>query len=355
MGVLRWDERLARSAWRPPEQLAKPTISRIDCMVMCAGFEERCTVALRRVLEYDVIPSRIIMITYQPSYAENRREELYRISRSVGVDLIEVTYDRRDPAGIGNEVASFVRGFNKVVVDVSGMSRFLIVQIVVELVTDNGIASLVILYSEPAVYYPTREKVSEDLAAGGAEGNRGSPTSLSYLSAGIFEVATDPALSSIAMPGAEIRLIAFPTFSPAQLVNLVDELQPTYTDLIHGVRAKEEYGWREWAIRKLNDPVSGWIQNCRLHSTSTLDYRETLRVLLNLYRERSMFDRLVVAPTGSKLQALAVGLFRAVLYDVQVVYPTPRVFTEPRRYTEGVAQVYSVELSLEDIKQDEDG
>ena len=343
MDVLRYDEWLRRFPWEAPKQVAKPTVSDDDCLVVCAGFEERSTEALRRTVEQAIIPSRVIVITYQPAYKENRSEELYRISRSVGIDPIEVRYNRRDPAGIGEVVASHVHGFKRVVVDVSGMSRFLIVQIMVELLT--SIEALVILYSEPTVYYPTRVQVDRDLGDGGFQAQ------LSYLSAGIFEVATDPALSSVAMPGAEIRLIAFPTFSPTQLVNLVDELQPTYTDLIHGVRAKEEYGWREWAIRTLNRPVSDWIQNCKSYSTSTLDYRETLSVLLNLYRERSMFDRLVVTPTGSKLQAVAVGVFRAALYDVHVVYPTPRAFTEPRRYTEGVGRMYSIRVSLEDVPQ----
>ena len=78
-------------------------------------------------------------------------------------------------------------------------------------------------------------------------------------------------------------------------------------------------------------------------------YRETLRILIEKYRERSMFDRLVVAPTGSKMQAVAVALFRAALYDV--FYPTPQIFTEPDRYTVGARRLYELDLPIQEIRR----
>ena len=80
------------------------------------------------------------------------------------------------------------------------------------------------------------------------------------------------------------------------------------------------------------------------HKTSTLDYRETLRLILALYDERSAFDKLILAPSGSKMQSVAVGLARSFLSDVQVVYPTPQRFLEPEGHTLGVANVYALQL-----------
>ena len=76
----------------------------------------------------------------------------------------------------------------------------------------------------------------------------------------------------------------------------------------------------------------------------TLDYLDTLTKLLELYSEFGGFQRLIVSPTGSKMQAVAVGLFRARLHDVQVVYPTPRAFVSPEEYTRGVKRLFSLEL-----------
>ena len=48
--------------------------------------------------------------------------------------LAPVVYDRERPSGIGPLLAKYVSGFDRVFVDISGMSRMLIVQIIVALV-----------------------------------------------------------------------------------------------------------------------------------------------------------------------------------------------------------------------------
>jgi hypothetical protein len=49
------------------------------------------------------------------------------------------------------------------------------------------------------------------------------------------------------------------------------------------------------------------------------------------------------------MQAVAVGLFRSALYDVQIVYPTPQIFTAPHEHTVGIRQLYKVDLPAEAI------
>jgi hypothetical protein len=78
--------------------------------------------------------------------------------------------------------------------------------------------------------------------------------------------------------------------------------------------------------------------------TSTLDYRETLDCLLRLYGMHSERERLIISPTGSKMQTVAVGIFRAFMEDAQIVYPTPKVFRSPSDYTRGIGQLYSLPL-----------
>ena len=144
-------------------------------------------------------------------------------------------------------------------------------------------------------------------------------------------------------------MVAFPSFDRSHLANLIQELQPTYTDLIHGIPPSETNAWRTEAVRNLNRPVLDSLRRNTNHCASTLDYTKTLRILLGIYKNRSMFDKIVVAPTGSKMQAVAVALFRAALYDVQIVYPTPQTFTAPEEYTGGVRRMYALDLPVEQI------
>ncbi|MCI0470601.1 MAG: hypothetical protein L0Y73_02980 [Candidatus Aminicenantes bacterium] len=80
----------------------------------------------------------------------------------------------------------------------------------------------------------------------------------------------------------------------------------------------------------------------------TLDYRETLEHLLRIYNDYNYLERIFVAPIGSKMQAVAVGIFRAFMKDIQIVYPTPRKFTSPTRYTEGIRKIYRLNLDVFD-------
>jgi hypothetical protein len=340
--LLRADERLANVQWPALQRIHAPHIGIDDCLLVCGGFEERATEALHRTCAAGYVGFALGLITYRPIYPQNRTAELRKFGRNAHLHITEFVYDRENPAGIGEELKNFARDFAHVFVDISGMSRLLIVQILVALLAESPHHAVTIIYGEAKKYPPTKAQFEKDRKSV----DESVP---SYISSGIFEIASAPELASVAMLGEAIRLVAFPSFDPAQLSNLIQELQPTYTELIHGVPPAPKNKWREKAINELNRSTLNALQRRENHRASTRDYRETLRILLKVYRERSMFDRLVVAPTGSKMQAVAVGLFRSMLYDVQIVYPTPQLFIDPHEHTIGLRQLYKVDLPIKVI------
>ena len=336
-------DRLGDIVWPQSLETDVIDIQTGDCMLVCAGFEDRSIEVLRRVSKCEIRDFLLGVVNYKPAYQQNKLDEIRKLGRGAGLITKEFLYDRENPALVGEELARFASACNRVVVDISGMSRLLIVQTLVALLSVQS-AHVTIIYCEAEEYPP-----SEDRFRGDEQGRTG--VMPSYLSSGIFEIAATPELASTSMLGEAIRLIAFPSFDPEQLTNLIQELQPTYVDLIHGLPPAKKNRWRTEAVRTLNSPIFTSLQGKNDHAASTLDYRETLKILVEKYRDRSMFDRLVVAPTGSKMQTVAVALFRAALYDVQVVYPTPRVFTEPDRYTVGARRLYELELPIQEIRR----
>src|SRR5262249_28526093 len=336
--LLRADERLANVQWPDLQRITAPHIGSDDCLLVCGGFEERAVEALHRTCASGRSGFALGLVTYRPIYPQNRTDELRNIGREAHLRITEFVYDRENPAGIGEAFKHFTRDFAHVFVDISGMSRLLIVQTLVALLAESHNPAVTIIYGEAKEYPPTRTKFAQDRQSIDGE------SVLSYISSGIFEVASTPELASVSMLGEAIRLVAFPSFDPAQLSNLIQELQPTYTEIIHGVPPAPKNKWRTKAIDEFNRPTLNALQRRENHRASTRDYRETLRILIKVYGERSMFDRIVVAPTGSKMQAVAVGLFRSALYDVQIVYPTPQIFTAPDEHTIGVRQLYKVDL-----------
>lgn len=352
--LLSLDERLGRVSWPSMREIEVPSIGTRDCLLMCAGFEDRAIEPLRRVCERQRAGFSLGLISYLPKQTENSSEEMRSIAQKAGFNVTEFVYDREKPSGMGEELWNFSRVFDRVFVDISGMSRLLIVQILVALIVEQNLP-ISIIYGEAEEYSPSEEKFERDNKSDDRQ------SALSYLSSGIFEIAATPELSSVSMLGEALRLVAFPSFDPAQLTNLIQELQPTYTEFIHGTPPAQSNKWRTQAIRRLNKRVLDELQDTKSHEASTLDYTDTLEILLSIYARRSMFDRLVVSPTGSKMQAVAVGLFRSVLHDIQIVYPTPQIFDKPAEYTLGLRQLYQLDLPtgaisdvIKSVEADED-
>lgn len=338
--VVRPDERLRSVDWPPPSKIERPCMGTDDGLVMCAGFEDRSVGILRRICESGFTDGRVVLITYLPNYEDNRVEEVRRLSRAAKLRINEIVYDRQEPAGIGVRLQEATQSFSRVFLDISGMSRLLIVQSLVSLLNDHR-PLISIIYGEAKCYRPSREEFERDQE----ESSKGLAT-YGYLSSGIFEIAAAAELSSVSMVGQAIRLVAFPSFDPSQLANLMQELQPTFVENVLGVRSSRENKWRRDAILKLNESSLRELSATARedHSVSTLDYRETLKLLLDIYDRRNMFDRLVISPTGSKMQSVAVGLFRRILHDVQIVYPTPKSFSKPEDYTIGLQQLYQLDI-----------
>ena len=337
--VVRLDERLLEARLTPVKRVEVPDVGEGECLVTCGGFEDRAEEALLRVVGASGAKLRIALVEYLPENEENRAEKMLHLAQQAGHSVTRLVYDRRRPGEGGRRIKEFLAEFDRVVVDVSGMSRLLIVQIVVSVIRELR-KSLTIIYSEAERYLPSQEEFGRD-----SERVRG-VQSTSFLSSGIIEVAATAELSSTAMLGAPVRLIAFPSFDPAQLSNVVQEVQPAYTDVIHGVPYRPENRWRKEAIQLLNGGAIKHIAGARHLQASTMDYRETIRTIAEIYAEKGMLDRIVVSPTGSKMQAVAVGIVRAVLRDIQVVYPIPQKFSKAEDYTEGVLDLY--ELCVEE-------
>ncbi len=309
-----------------------------DCLVLCGGFEDRAMAVLRDAASRSSA-FRVVVIAYAPAIAANRLTEIRATCAQAGIAVAEIVYDRENPAWFGDVFLRQLEGTEgRVVLDISGMSRLLIVQCLVAMrARKGGFVNCAIAYAEAETYPPTPEEVEDAVRR-----SEDDPLSSFFLlSSGVFEVTVVPELSASTVGPNQTRLVAFPSFSPEQIMALKNELSPSRCTYFHGLPPREENRWRTEAIARINrlamsDPDSVM--------TSTMDYRETLDCLLRLYGEHSERERLIVSPTGSKMQTVAVGLFRAALDDVQIVYPTPREFRAPDNYTRGIRQIYSLSL-----------
>ena len=333
--LLRDDERLRLMAWPELGQAKSLVVDGKSCLVLAAGFEDRSLTALSMICRNSG-SFHVFLIRYLPYLDQNQESQIVAVCRDVGASVQILEYDREQPAGIGAEIAQRVESYDEVYIDISAMSRLLIVQTIVGVLELRR--TIHILYTEALSYPPEEQEFRDRISSEGP-----APT---FLSNGIFEVVSTPELSSVSMMGRPIRLVSFPSFDKSQLSNLVQEIQPTHNDVVHGTPPSRLLSWRSRAIGRLNEATISSLQHADVHEVSTLDYRETIRLILELYARYSAFDRIVIAPTGSKMQAVAIGILRSALPDLQIVYPTPLEFVNPSRYTEGSRCIYSLTVEL---------
>ena len=336
--VVRPDERLAALTKPALQPTAQFRLQTDDCLIVCAGFEDRAMGVLKNAVVGGA-NFAVLIIDYLPFIPENRLAEIRALCSTASLRATEITYDRQNPAGFGSLLLERIAGVRgRIILDVSGMSRLLIVQNLVALnQRTSGLKNCVVAYAEAASYPPTEEEVEQELRQSGED-----PLySILLLSSGVFDVTIVPELSSTAIGGTQTRLVVFPTFSTDQLTALRSELAPSRLTCIHGVPPSPQNQWRTAAIARINRLSLAPPEN---FLASTLDYRDTFDFLLQLYDAHSDRERILLSPTGSKMQSVAVGLFRAFMDDVQIVYPTPNEFRSPKSYTKGVGQLYSLAL-----------
>lgn len=311
-------------------------------LVMCAGFEDRSLEILKRIVSNGCVGFKVLLINYLPELKENKLSEILDLCEKAKARVYELAYDRENPEGIGDKIVDILKAHTgKIFFDISAMSRLLIVQALVAVgKSEIGFFDINILYAEAEQYPPDEKEVKLRLKNGSA------PNPTIFLSSGVFEVTILPELSSVAMQGQPIRLITFPSFNEDQLAALRSEIQPSFYNLIHGIPLYKKNSWRPDAIKRLNQIEDMNITLRTERELSTLDYRATLDYLLEVYDDRGVTDRIMISPIGSKMQAVAVGIFRTFMDDVQIVYPTPREFVQPMFYTVGVKDIYLLPLRI---------
>ena len=336
--LLRTDDYIAQMA-KPGLEVAQSIALGVgDVLIVCAGFEDRAVEVLSRASKIGSVGFDVIAVEYHPHIVDNKRAIIEDLCAKCRSRISWCVYDRKNPAGGGMQIVSAIGRCARVFVDISGMSRLLIVQLLVELFAKiDDARDVCIFYVEAAQYPPTKSDVEKVFAHMQEDQNY----AFLFLSSGVFEVCVVPELSSVSLPGQPLRLIAFPSFNPDQLTALRTEIQSAEITLIQGNPPAQEHQWRTEAIKRLN--FTDNIARCDQREASTLDYRGTADILIQVYRKFGQMERLVIAPTGSKMQTVAVALIRAFLDDIQIVYPTPRTF-KTQEYTVGATNIYCLPM-----------
>lgn len=302
-----------------------------------AGFEDRSIEFLKRSKDEGIKFNSIVGFEYLPEDKKNMKDRFNSLSDTVYEnDLKWITYDRREPEASTHQMenlAEFASYFENVIIDISGMSKFLLVNLLHHF---QGISvNLDIVYFEADAYYPLRDEFKDKF-------DSASQNVPQFLTGDVHSVVTTSSMTNTVMQGEPKLLITFPTFNNKDFSSLILEIMPQHVEVLVGEPLREENKWRSEAVRKLNDAPLGDLSSFEEDVVSTFYYENTVEKLFSIYNQYADSYRIVIAPTGSKLQSFASFIFKNVYPDVQMVYPVTQEFYE--EYSKGVRQLWGVSL-----------
>ena len=343
---------------RPAKEVVN---SPVDLLLCASGFEPRTTAVPEYLLREGVDVSRVRYFSYRDNEEQNRnrRRLLAKSLRQLTSDVDSIDGDAsiqelraaltNATSGLEIKRSDGVTRGPVVIFDVSAASTRLIIRVLHVLWSLR--MHLVLAYAQAATYYPT----AKELAAA-IEGLGGPPGEfrISCESLGLDRDVRDPEYSleysGVQLDNLPDRVIVVAGFNGHRNKAALEFVDPALvldhpnsrvTWLI-GEPLDLEDRWRHDAMLRVNG-LSGADGYADVHTTSTLDYRQTLRLLEEEYIRHFASERLTVAPMGSKLQSVGVSLFCELHPDVRVVFAMPGSHNG-KHYSRGVRGIWGFEF-----------
>src|ERR1017187_5797022 len=333
----------------PPLQSSPPLhLGSGDTVIHAPGFEDRTMAVADSIVSS--VGARAILLDYLPFNPKNRLADVRRRLSEAEVEVRDtdvLKYHRFEPDDFEARLRERLleQGARRAIVEISSMSK-LAIMLVLGVCRDLHL-DVRILYAEALNYGPSQEEF--DKAVEKKEIHR--PTLQVFT--GVHGVVRVDSLASVAMQGQPTAALVFMSFNDVLTQVLLNTVYPGRLLLINGRPPMHQ--WREAATAWIHDQVRReWQEDNPVDTgtgtsvplpkrvVSTLDYRETVALLLELYWNLSAKHRMLLAPAGSKMQAVGCYLAKALHPDIHIEYPSPEGFSAG--YSSGIGTQWIINL-----------
>jgi hypothetical protein len=290
------------------------------------GFEERSLGWANYQRGQDAVLTAAVVFRYKRPKGRNRIRELREVLTDLGAaNLEDVDHDTRFLHNIEEIIHESLRKLlleaEEVIIDVSAMTKLLILICLCNLRSFTG--TVKIIYSEADHYAPTQDEYEKS--------KRDQGVIAKFPSRGFESIVRSRCLSSIRMQGQPVSLVAFTSFNEQLIRHMLGTMNPHRLLFINGQPPRTDFAWREHATQEIHSKLideygtdnprdeSGLL----IRAASTLDYKDTIDRIDEIYKAFGTRERIICAATGSKMQT--VGLFFSKIRhpDIHVEYPTP--------------------------------
>lgn len=320
----------------------QPDIKRL--FIGAYGFEKRSLGWVEYQGEQGAVLNGALAFRYQRPKGRNRIKELQESLAELGVSVLhDLPYDASFPYNIEDLIDKKFKDFlldpEEIVVNISAMTKLLILVCLCKLSVFKG--TLRIVYSEAEDYAPTLSEYEES--------KHEMENIAKFPSRGFESVIRTKCLSSIRMQGQPVSMVAFTSFNEQLVRHMLGTISPHRLLFINGRSPRTDYTWREQATQEIHKQLieEYWIDNFTDKSgrltrvASTLDYRETIDRIDEIYRQFGTHERIICAATGSKMQTVGLFFSKMMHPDIHIEYPTPDSYFV-KGMSKGIRKVHEV-------------
>jgi len=265
---------------------------------------------------------------------------------------IEVKYDRGTFVSVLHETFSQWKGGTglRVVVDLSGMSSYVLYRVLSLIWTELQGAQVAIYYAEGQEYAPTRGDW-EMFYKSVPEPHDNLAIAESYEQNHFQSVGIDDTYESDVFPGENIwppatEIVAIPSFSLQRMKAMLAFAEGHYNVRSADVRwflghppDRVRNGWRMDALAKLYNVGD------RAIAVSTRDYRDAFLRLDTIWESGFTERHFVLAPLGSKMQHLGCFLFLKMHSECGLILCEPVQFIAGN-YSQGVGPRWWLDIGV---------
>jgi len=312
-------------------------------LFLCAlGFEQRCLTLPRQLAEagWRFGESRYIQYSTNKDDNDVNRPELESCLGRMSENAHPLQGDEPEFTTRLRELVERLEppregALPRVTFDISVAANRMIMKCMKVLLHSN--ISLRIVYSEAAIYHPTRDEYDRDRARWKTEAQVGPEQGVS-----------DVSLSND-YPGHQLDplpdcIILFPSFKAERSRAVIGKVDMSLLVApgkkvywLVGAPHLENDSWRMEAMREINGLRAEHLQ----FEVKTFDYKDTLQTLEKIHAIVWSTSNISLSPMGSKLQAVGTSLFCFLHPEVRVWLATPKKYNASQ-YSEGCKATWAV-------------
>jgi hypothetical protein len=323
----------------------------VDVFITTLGFEDRTHRIIDLIADSEFIKNCHLLLIKYPTNEKDNDENLsfFKTAAKKMASYKEIVFSRINYAQQLSNILDIIldRDNMNVFFDISTCSSYVFYPTMAKLVQRN--INLSVVYSEAEIYYPTQAEW-RDVAENAKQEQSlfiESFENASFQSAGIDDVYPYSPFEEFNPGNRPSFLVAVPNFSCSRMNAIVArdrEINKTSSNNIMwliGDPPSEENKWRSDAIRITNNlSLSG---NTNIQAVSTLEYKDMLLNLENIWSEIKYKNHMTIATLGSKNQHLGTFFFLALHKNIGLWLVEPKEF-KANRFSSGYGMVWQIKF-----------